>query len=184
MDEFKRDRDQIMAQHLAEKKWDDYHLQLHGDLLQRMAERQRDAQVLSGIQDVIEDWMIRIGLKRERDCWIMNSDLNIYLSQKIGYRIRVPSEYRQFQETMQKLRFNRERRRIENNQNPQVVWVRGEFLGILNNEHKVIPPSIMDGGYEVDVSLPAQNGVKPEAEINQTPMILEDTEDFDWRQYD
>ena len=150
---FQEDRDQVIAEQLAQKKWqDEQHLQLHGLMLERMTERQRDAQLQNGIQDVIEDWMDRVGIHVSRPGWILNKGLNQYLSEKVGYRIKVQSEYRQVQDTMTRLKFHITRRSIEGDLGKKRVWIRGDMPSELSKGMELMLPQVSESGYEYDVA--------------------------------
>ena len=180
---FQEDRDQVIAEQLAQGKWkDEHYLQLHGPMLERMAERQRDAQLQNGIQDVIEDWMDRINVQLSRTSWILNKDLNEYLSEKVGYRIKVQSEYRQVQDTMTRLRFYMTRRLVEGQQGKKRVWIRGNMPSELPKSMELIVPQLTEGGYEIDVTPTKQHG---ENGLQQQEIdILDQPEKFDWTKFD
>ena len=180
---FQEDRDQVIAEQLVQEKWkDEQHLQLHGSLLERMTERQRAAQLQNGIQDVIEDWMDRIDVQISRASWILNKELNEYLSEKVGYRIKVQSEYRQVQDTMTRLKFHMTRRLVEGQQGKKRVWIRGNIPSELPEDMKLIVPLLTEGGYEVDFMPTKQhedNGLQQQ-EID----ILDQPDKFDWTKFD
>ena len=152
---FRENRDQIMSEHLAKTEWQDaHHLQLHGDLEKRMRERQVAVQLTNGIQDVIEDWFVRVGVPDKQECWIQANLLYDWLRHAVSFQQKSKTDYSQMSDTMMRLGFRSERKRVHEHGNPIRVWIRGYEDGILLNEDELLPPYVTLEGRITDQDIP------------------------------